>query len=43
MHQLFQKDLIRLRLTAARATVQMQSNQSSIGNEQELVKLSAQV
>ncbi|KRT84753.1 hypothetical protein AMK59_2661, partial [Oryctes borbonicus] len=43
MHQAFQKDLIRLRLTAARAMVQMHSDQSGIGNEQELVKLSAQV
>lgn len=43
MHQNFQQDLIRLRLTAARALVQIQSDQSGIGNEKEMVKLSAQV
>lgn len=43
MHQNFQKDLIRLRLTAARALVQIQSDNSGVGNEKELVKLSAQV
>ncbi|GJQ85344.1 hypothetical protein Trydic_g12650 [Trypoxylus dichotomus] len=43
IHQAFQKDLIRLRLTAARGMAQMLSDQSGIGNEEELVKLSAQV
>ncbi|XP_022916121.1 BBSome complex member BBS1 [Onthophagus taurus] len=43
MHQNFQKDLIRLRLLAARAMVQAQSNQTGVGNEKELLKLSAQV
>lgn len=43
MHQHFQQDLIRLRLLAARATVQNLSTQSSLGNEKEQVKLSAQV
>lgn len=43
MHQCFQQDLIRLRLLAARATVQNLSVQSGLGNEKEQVKLSAQV
>lgn len=43
MHQRFQEDLLRLRLTVARALVQIQSDQTGIGNEKELIKLSAQV
>lgn len=43
MHQSFQQDLIRLRLLAARATVENLSVQSGLGNEKEKVKLSAQV
>uniref|UniRef100_A0AAR5QFK4 Bardet-Biedl syndrome 1 N-terminal domain-containing protein n=1 Tax=Dendroctonus ponderosae TaxID=77166 RepID=A0AAR5QFK4_DENPD len=43
IHQTFQQDLIRLRLSAARALVQNLSDQSGIGNEKEQLKLSAQV
>lgn len=43
MHQSFQQDLVRLRLTAARALVQNLSDQSGAGNAQEQIKLSAQV
>lgn len=43
MHQNFQQDLIRLRLTSARALVQTLSDQSGVGNEKEQIKLSAQV
>ncbi|XP_068898520.1 Bardet-Biedl syndrome 1 protein [Tenebrio molitor] len=43
MHQGFQQDLVRLRLTAARALVQNIGDQSGAGNAQEQVKLSAQV
>ncbi|XP_050310813.1 Bardet-Biedl syndrome 1 protein homolog [Anthonomus grandis grandis] len=43
IHQSFQQDLIRLRLTAARALVQNLSDQSGVGNEKEQIKLSAQV
>ncbi|XP_066144542.1 Bardet-Biedl syndrome 1 protein homolog [Euwallacea fornicatus] len=43
IHQTFQQELIRLRLTAARALVQNLSDQSGIGNEKEQIKLSAQV
>ncbi|CAH0556153.1 unnamed protein product, partial [Brassicogethes aeneus] len=43
MHQNFQQDLIRLRLTAARSLVQSLSDQSGVGNEKEQIKLSAQV
>ncbi|XP_044260139.1 Bardet-Biedl syndrome 1 protein homolog [Tribolium madens] len=43
MHQSFQEDLVRLRLTAARALVQSLSDQSGAGNAQEEIKLSAQV
>ncbi|ERL89688.1 hypothetical protein D910_07051 [Dendroctonus ponderosae] len=42
IHQTFQQDLIRLRLSAARALVQNLSDQSGIGNEKEQLKLSAQ-
>ncbi|XP_017775574.1 PREDICTED: Bardet-Biedl syndrome 1 protein [Nicrophorus vespilloides] len=43
MHQHFQQDLIRLRLNAARALVQSQGDQTGVGNDKELIKLSAQV
>lgn len=43
MHQSFQQDLVRLRLTAARALVQNLSDQSGTGNTEEQIKLSAQV
>ncbi|KAL1490258.1 hypothetical protein ABEB36_012984 [Hypothenemus hampei] len=43
IHQTFQQDLIRLRLTAARALIQNLTDQSGIGNEKEQIKLSAQV
>ncbi|CAG9759499.1 unnamed protein product [Ceutorhynchus assimilis] len=43
IHQSFQQDLIRLRLSAARALVQNLADQSGIGNEKEQIKLSAQV
>ncbi|RZC38478.1 BBS1 and/or ACBP domain containing protein [Asbolus verrucosus] len=43
MHQNFQQDLLKLRLTAARALVQNLTDQSGTGNAQEQIKLSAQV
>ncbi|XP_030761918.1 Bardet-Biedl syndrome 1 protein homolog [Sitophilus oryzae] len=43
IHQTFQQDLLRLRLTTARALVQNLSDQSGVGNEKENIKLSAQV
>ena len=43
IHQTFQQDLIRLRLSAARALVQNLDDQSGVGNEKEQIKLSAQV
>ncbi|KAB0795298.1 hypothetical protein PPYR_12137 [Photinus pyralis] len=43
MHQSFQQDLIRLRLTSARTLLQINSDQSGIGNTKEQIKLSAQV
>lgn len=43
MHQNFQQDLIRLRLTTAQALVQSLSDQSGVGNDKEQIKLSAQV
>lgn len=43
MHQGFQRDLVRLRLAAARALVQNLADQTGAGNERARVKLSAQV
>ncbi|KAK4876426.1 hypothetical protein RN001_012848 [Aquatica leii] len=43
MHQSFQQDLVRLRLTAARTLLQINCDQSGIGNPKEQIKLSAQV
>ncbi|KAF7283601.1 hypothetical protein GWI33_023358, partial [Rhynchophorus ferrugineus] len=43
IHQTFQQDLLRLRLTTARALVQNINDHSGIGNEKENIKLSAQV
>ncbi|KAF5272140.1 hypothetical protein FQA39_LY01222 [Lamprigera yunnana] len=43
MHQSFQQDMLRLRLTAARTLLQINCDQSGIGNPKEQIKLSAQV
>ncbi|KAJ8970106.1 hypothetical protein NQ314_001396 [Rhamnusium bicolor] len=43
MHQKFQQDLIRLRLTSARELVSNVTKQSSIGNDEEQIKLTARV
>lgn len=43
MHRTYQQDLVKLRLTAARALVQTLTDQSGAGNPQEQIKLSAQV
>lgn len=43
IHQSFQQDLVRLRLTAARDIIAISHDQSATGNEKEQVKLSAQV
>ncbi|XP_065155693.1 Bardet-Biedl syndrome 1 protein homolog isoform X2 [Atheta coriaria] len=43
MHRNFQQDLIRLRLNAARAMAHSLSDSTGMGNEKEMVKVSAQV
>lgn len=43
MHQNFQRDLVQLRLVAARTIVQNLTDQTGIGNEKEQLKISAQV
>ncbi|XP_018329462.1 Bardet-Biedl syndrome 1 protein [Agrilus planipennis] len=43
IHQRFQQDLIKMRLTAARAMVHLKPDENAAGNEKELVKLSARV